>query len=83
MGERNYHVFYELLKGLNKEQKEKYGLLDAQKYFYLNQGNVCEIQGKNDKEDFSALNSALQILGFEKFEIDTVWKVLGAGVYYF
>lgn len=37
--ERNYHVFYELLAGLSEETKLKYGLLAADKYFYLNQ--VC------------------------------------------
>lgn len=35
--ERNYHVFYELLTGLTDEQKQKYGLSEPQKYFYLNQ----------------------------------------------
>jgi myosin XV len=35
--ERNYHVFYEMLTGLSDESKQKYGLLDANKYFYLNQ----------------------------------------------
>ena len=35
--ERNYHVFYELLKGLRPEEKEKYGLQTPDKYFYLNQ----------------------------------------------
>lgn len=35
--ERNYHVFYELLAGLSEETKLKYGLLAADKYFYLNQ----------------------------------------------
>jgi surface protein len=30
----NYHVFYEMLAGLSDEQKQKYGLSDAQKYFY-------------------------------------------------
>jgi myosin XV len=35
--ERNYHVFYEMLTGLNEDSKQKYGLLDANKYFYLNQ----------------------------------------------
>lgn len=37
--ERNYHVFYELLAGLSEETKLKYGLLAADKYFYLNQVN--------------------------------------------
>ncbi len=36
--ERNYHVFYELLAGLPEDQRLKYGLMSAEKYFYLNQG---------------------------------------------
>ena len=35
--ERNYHVFYELLAGLPEDQRLKYGLMSAEKYFYLNQ----------------------------------------------
>ena len=35
--ERNYHVFYELLAGLGDLKKKEYGLLDPDKYFYLNQ----------------------------------------------
>ena len=38
--ERNYHVFYELLAGLSEEEKLRYGLLDANKYFYLNQVKI-------------------------------------------
>lgn len=39
--ERNYHVFYELLSGLSEQDKEKYGLQTADKYFYLNQVGKC------------------------------------------
>ncbi|ODM97208.1 Unconventional myosin-XV [Orchesella cincta] len=76
--ERNYHVFYELLRGLSKEQKEKYGLLSAEKYFYLNQGGNCTIPGKHDAEDFQALLSAMQILGFNNEEINNIFKILAA-----
>lgn len=43
--ERNYHVFYEILKGLRQEDKERYGLTSAENYFYLNQVSVffCSI----------------------------------------
>lgn len=41
-GERNYHVFYELLAGLPAEQKEKMYLQEAESYFYLNQ--VSEVR---------------------------------------
>ncbi len=36
-GERNYHVFYEMLRGIRPELKEKFGLSPAKNYFYLNQ----------------------------------------------
>ncbi|GAB6020238.1 Unconventional myosin-XV [Chamberlinius hualienensis] len=76
--ERNYHVFYEMLAGLNKEIKEKYGLQSADKYFYLNQGGSFEIQCKYDSEDFKALLSAMQVLGFTSEEQDTIWKILAS-----
>lgn len=36
-GERNYHVFYELLAGLDQQMREKYGLIAPKDYFYLSQ----------------------------------------------
>ena len=59
--ERNFHVFYELLSGLTDEQKGKYGLMTAEKYFYLNQGGSCVIDGKMDGEDYQNLISAMQV----------------------
>lgn len=76
--ERNYHIFYELLHGLPSEQKEKYGLMTADKYFYLNQGGTVAVEGKNDKEDFETLQSALQVLSFSTEECETIYKILAA-----
>ena len=42
--ERNYHVFYELLAGLSEDQKQKYGLMSAEKYFYLNQVKMMTLK---------------------------------------
>lgn len=36
-GERNYHIFYSMLAGLNREEKIKLDLEDASKYRYLNE----------------------------------------------
>ncbi len=76
--ERNYHVFYELLAGLTNEEKEKYGLQVADKYFYLNQGGSCEIDGKDDAEGFRFLLSAMQVLGFTSEEQDTIFRMLAS-----
>ncbi|XP_073998346.1 unconventional myosin 10A isoform X4 [Rhodnius prolixus] len=76
--ERNYHVFYELLAGLSEEAKLKYGLLSSDKYFYLNQGESCEIDGKYDSEDFQSLMSAMQVLGFTSEEQETIFRILAS-----
>ena len=76
--ERNYHVFYELLEGMSKEQKDKYGLMSADKYFYLNQGGQIKIDGKNDKDDFETMQSALQVLSFSTEECETIYKILAS-----
>ncbi|KAI4498543.1 hypothetical protein M0802_006249 [Mischocyttarus mexicanus] len=76
--ERNYHVFYELLAGLDQQLRDKYGLLTPDKYFYLNQGGNCEIDGKSDVQDFKALLSAMQVLGFTSEEQDTIFKILAS-----
>ncbi len=79
--ERNYHVFYEILKGLSREQKELYGLTSAEKYFYLNQGGNCSLS--TDAADFNALMSAFQILGFGAEEIDVILRILAGGKIHF
>ncbi len=76
--ERNYHVFYEMLAGLGAEQKERYGLMSHEKYFYLNQGGSGAIDGKSDREDFEALMSAMQVLGFTNEERETIFKILAS-----
>ncbi|XP_050694860.1 unconventional myosin-XV-like isoform X6 [Eriocheir sinensis] len=76
--ERNYHVFYELLAGLPEDRKAKYGLTTPDKYFYLSQGGGWQLEGKYDGEDFQALLSAMQVLGFTADEKDTIFRILAA-----
>lgn len=76
--ERNYHVFYEMLKGLRPEEKERYGLTAADNYFYLNQGGHCESATKHDGQDFKTLLSAMQILGFNAEEQDVIFRILAS-----
>lgn len=42
------------------------------------QGGNCEIDGKTDTQDFKALLSAMQVLGFTSEEQDTIFKILAS-----
>ncbi|OWR53588.1 myosin xv [Danaus plexippus plexippus] len=75
-GERNYHVFYELLAGLDEEQRKSRGLLTAEHYFYLNQGG--DSGGAGAGADWSALCGAMQVLGIGDSEREDIIKVLSA-----
>ncbi|XP_058837161.1 unconventional myosin-XV [Topomyia yanbarensis] len=74
-GERNYHVFYELLGGLSENDRTKYGLLDADKYFYLNQGGSDCSPGR---VDWASLQGAMQVLGVSENEREGIVNVLAS-----
>ncbi|NWT54084.1 MYO15 protein, partial [Erythrocercus mccallii] len=77
-GERNYHVFYELLAGLPVEQKEEMYLQEAESYFYLNQGRACDVLGKEDSQDFLILLQALEGISLSDDQLSSTWAVLAA-----
>ncbi|XP_058708652.1 unconventional myosin-XV-like [Poecile atricapillus] len=77
-GERNYHVFYELLAGLPMEQKEEMYLQEAESYFYLNQGRACDVLGKKDSQDFLVLVQALEGINLSDDQLSSTWAVLAA-----
>lgn len=75
-GERNYHIFYELLNGLPETDKAKYGLLEADKYFYLNQGGSDG--AASGRVDWASLQGAMQVLGVSENEREGIVRVLAA-----
>ncbi|KAL6475503.1 hypothetical protein MHYP_G00165430 [Metynnis hypsauchen] len=76
--ERNYHVFYELLAGMNQWDKQDLYLQGAETYYYLNQGGACELQGKHDKQDFLLLVHCLETIGLHADQIGTIWAILSS-----
>ncbi|XP_037829507.1 uncharacterized protein LOC112451516 [Kryptolebias marmoratus] len=76
--ERNYHVFYELLAGMNDWDKQELYLQGAETYYYLNQGGACELRGKQDKQDFQLLVQCFETIGLRADQVSTIWAVLSS-----
>ncbi|XP_070708045.1 unconventional myosin-XVB [Pempheris klunzingeri] len=76
--ERNYHVFYELLAGMNDWDKQELYLQGAETYYYLNQGGACELKGKQDKQDFQLLVQCFETIGLHADQISTTWAILSS-----
>lgn len=76
--ERNYHVFYELLAGLDQQLRDKYGLLTPDKYFYLNQVRVrtrtydkipaSQLRGRGDSLQYHKINNKIFFAFYSRVE---------------
>ena len=76
--ERNYHVFYELLRGASAAELKDCILMSANQYWYLSQGGAVDIKGTDDKSKFQSLKLAMTVLNFPETSIREIFQTLSA-----
>lgn len=78
-GERNYHIFYQLLAGCTEAERTEMNLYPASAYHYLTAGGCTEIDHVDDNRDFQEVRTALHSVGVgDEIQAD-MWRVL-AGI---
>lgn len=79
-GERNYHVFYQLLKGCSNELMKALSLdlmvRDPTTVNYINKSGCIEIEDVDDKKDFEEVQHALLTVGFSSDECFQLWSII-------
>ncbi|KAM8986610.1 unconventional myosin-IXb isoform 3-T3 [Ara ararauna] len=79
--ERNYHVFYYLLLGVNEEERKEFHLKQPEDYFYLNQHNLKIEDGEDLRHDFERLKQAMEMVGFLSATKKQIFAILSAILY--
>ncbi|NXK09086.1 MYO9B protein, partial [Herpetotheres cachinnans] len=79
--ERNYHVFYYLLLGVNEEERKEFHLKQPEDYLYLNQHNLKIEDGEDLRHDFERLKQAMEMVGFLSATKKQIFSILSAILY--
>uniref|UniRef100_A0AAQ5Z0D3 Myosin X, like 3 n=1 Tax=Amphiprion ocellaris TaxID=80972 RepID=A0AAQ5Z0D3_AMPOC len=76
-GERNYHIFYALLAGADRDHRGWF-LQSPESYHYLSQSGCVQDSSLDDQQLFNSVMEALKVMEFTEEEIRDVFKLLSA-----
>ncbi|XP_026074257.1 unconventional myosin-Ib-like isoform X5 [Carassius auratus] len=77
-GERNFHIFYQLLSGASDDTLKKLKLdRDFSKYNYLSLDSAT-VNGLDDAGSFRTVRNAMQIVGFMEDEVQSILELVAA-----
>ncbi|XP_034469732.1 unconventional myosin-IXb isoform X2 [Hippoglossus hippoglossus] len=77
--ERNYHVFYYLLVGASKDEREEFHLLKPQDYLYLKQVFLSLIDDEEKLgQEYKRLQQAMEMVGFLASTKKQIFSTLSA-----
>lgn len=77
-GERNFHIYYQLLEGASSGQRENLGVTTPDYYSYLNQSGTYTVDDVSDKKDFSETMEAMSVVGLSDDDQDSVLQIVAS-----
>lgn len=83
-GERNYHVFYEMLGGMNEDDLDQFLLSDytAEDFRMTScSGTYTRRDGVQDAETYELLRDALEMMGFSSGQQNDVFSIAAAALH--
>ncbi|XP_068601961.1 unconventional myosin-Ic-like [Brachionichthys hirsutus] len=78
-GERNFHIFYQLIEGGEEDLLRRLGLeKNLQQYQYLVKGNCPKVSSINDRNEWKVVKKALTVIGFSEDEVEELLNIIAS-----
>ena len=75
VGERNFHIFYQLTKGAPASMRENLGLAAPERFNYLNMSREYDADGVNDVQEFADTCNAMEICQISQEEQEAIFRI--------
>lgn len=75
--ERTFHIFYQLLVGASKEERERFILDDLKNYPFLSNGPV-PVPGVDDAAEYQATVKSMAIMGMQQDDLYSIFRVVSS-----
>eukprot|EP01100_Stratorugosa_tubuloviscum_P009543 TRINITY_DN3_c0_g1_i1.p1 TRINITY_DN3_c0_g1~~TRINITY_DN3_c0_g1_i1.p1 ORF type:complete len:1096 (-),score=666.41 TRINITY_DN3_c0_g1_i1:101-3388(-) len=63
-GERNFHVFYQVLAGASEDEAQRFQLYELQHFTYVNQSGCSTVDGMDDVHEYHDMKKAMATMAF-------------------